>query len=32
VLDAISAVPTETQGNFMDVPVTDVVVNSITRQ
>ena len=32
VLDAISAVPTGTQGNFMDVPVTDVVVNSITRQ
>jgi cyclophilin family peptidyl-prolyl cis-trans isomerase len=30
-LDAISAVPTSTQSSFEDVPVTDVVVNSIKR-
>lgn len=32
VLDAISAVPTTTQGMYEDVPVTDVVVNSVTKQ
>jgi peptidyl-prolyl cis-trans isomerase A (cyclophilin A) len=31
VLDAISAVPTETQGSFDDVPVDDVVVISAQR-
>jgi peptidyl-prolyl cis-trans isomerase A (cyclophilin A) len=30
VLDAISAVPTETQGAFENVPVDDVVINSAT--
>ena len=32
VLDAISAVPTQAQASFKDVPVTDVVVKSITRK
>jgi len=31
-LDAITAVTTETQGQYMDVPVQDVVVMSITRE
>jgi cyclophilin family peptidyl-prolyl cis-trans isomerase len=32
VLDAITQVPTETQGNFDDVPVTDVTILSATRR
>ncbi|MEZ4444446.1 MAG: peptidylprolyl isomerase [Polyangiaceae bacterium] len=32
VLDAISGVATQTQGQFMDVPVTEVEVLSITRR
>ena len=32
VLDAISAVPTQTSGSYQDVPTTEVVVNSITRK
>jgi peptidyl-prolyl cis-trans isomerase A (cyclophilin A) len=32
VLDAISAVPTESKSGLKDVPVTEVVVNSVTRK
>lgn len=31
-LDAISAVPTQSQSGYDDVPVTDVVVSSVTRK
>ncbi len=32
VLDAISAVPTQSSGSYKDVPVTEVVVNGISRK
>ena len=30
VIDQIAAVPTETRGDFADVPVTDIVIQSVT--